>query len=148
MPSSLLNQLEMTNVMLPNEHLIVGSQPSIADLKLLKEKGVKTVVNLRPHTEANDFNEQEVVEQLSLSYCHIPVAGLNDCTLDACQSLQQILLANEPCLIHCATGNRVGALIALKSFWLEQLPVEQSIEYGKQAGLTILEAGVREIISA
>ncbi len=146
MASDLLNCLEMINPLMPNERLIVGGQPSIADLELLKAQGVTTVINLRPESEPNDFSESQIVNQLGMEYCHIPLSTIESFTEEACHCLRQTLASSKSCLIHCATGNRAGALIALKSHWLDNLPAEQAIEYGKQAGLTMLEPQIRNLL--
>jgi uncharacterized protein (TIGR01244 family) len=48
-----------------------------------------------------------------------------------------------PVLIHCGSGNRVAALLALSKS-AEGADDEIAIEYGRQAGLTRLEGVVRE----
>jgi len=146
MAHDLPNKLSMINTLVPNENLIVGGQPSINDLEYLKDLGVTTVVNLRPNSEPNDFEEASVVEKLGMNYCHIPLSAIDSFTKEACQKLHVALASNEPCLVHCATGNRVGALLALKSFWLDEHTAEQSLAYGKQTGLTKLEPQISNIL--
>jgi len=133
-------------MLIPNEKLIVGGQPSIADLECLKEHGVTTIVNLRPDSEPNDFEEALVVEQLGMTYCHIPLSSIDTFTKDACQQLKEVLDASKTCLVHCATANRVGALFALKSFWLDELSAQESLTIGQQTGLTKLEPHICNIL--
>jgi hypothetical protein len=45
--------------------------------------------------------------------------------------------------MHCGSGNRVGAVLALRQS-LNGASDEESIQYGKDAGLTRLEDVVRE----
>jgi protein tyrosine phosphatase (PTP) superfamily phosphohydrolase (DUF442 family) len=52
------------------------------------------------------------------------------------------LIGDEPVLLHCASGNRVGALIALGTR-LKGAETEAAIAKGKQWGLTGLEPIVR-----
>lgn len=147
MSSDIINQLEMNNAVLPTENIMVGGQPSIADLKVLQKHGVKLVVNLRPETEPNDFEEKTVVEELGMQYCHIPLSHIDTFTLGACEKLHHALRDNSPCLIHCASGNRVGAILALTAHWLDEIPAEQALEFGKQSGLTILEPKISELLT-
>ena len=48
-----------------------------------------------------------------------------------------------PVLIHCASSNRVGALLALRES-LRGASDEEALEFGKQAGMTRLEPLVKE----
>jgi len=58
-----------------------------------------------------------------------------------------IAAANGPVLIHCGSGNRVGALLALRES-LAGADDEAAIEYGKEGGLTGLEDRVRDVLGA
>ena len=51
-------------------------------------------------------------------------------------------------MVHCASGNRVGALFALKAFHLEDADVESALASGREAGLTKLEETIRERLSS
>jgi hypothetical protein len=46
--------------------------------------------------------------------------------------------------LYCASGNRVGALLALAAARHEELPPEQALQLGLDAGLTRLEPALRE----
>ena len=48
--------------------------------------------------------------------------------------------------MHCASGNRVGALMAISSVELDGATVEDAIAVGKAWGLTRLEGRVREVV--
>jgi hypothetical protein len=49
-------------------------------------------------------------------------------------------------MVHCASGNRVGALLALRANRLEGASPEDALELGLDAGLTRLEPAVREAL--
>ncbi len=146
MSAELMNKIVMNNALIPRENLIVGGQPSIDDLRLLKEQGVESIVNLRQATEPNAYDEAIVAQQLGFSYYHIPLSDISTFTIEAAQSLKEVLDQNRPCLVHCATGNRVGALIALVAFWLEGHKAEHAIELGLQSGLTIFQPQVTALM--
>ena len=58
-------------------------------------------------------------------------------------NLDQILSDYDgPVLVHCGSGNRVGALLALRQSLLGA-DDEDALAYGKSAGLTGLEPVVR-----
>ncbi|MDR5880476.1 hypothetical protein [Caballeronia sp. LZ032] len=54
---------------------------------------------------------------------------------------------NLPVIVHCGSGNRVGALFALRAAWVKGVDVPKAIEIGRQHGLTKLEDDVRRILS-
>ena len=51
--------------------------------------------------------------------------------------------AQGPLLLHFATGNRVGALTALKAVWLDGMTPDAALVLGRATGLTRLEPAVR-----
>ena len=138
---------EMANAKQVNETLIVGGQPSIQDLSLAKEQGVLTVISLRGQAEQNEFNEAEEVERRDMRFIAIPVAGKDEVTFANAQRLKQALDASDgKVLLHCASSNRVGALLALNAA-AEGKSLEEAIQVGKAAGLASLESVVRERIA-
>jgi hypothetical protein len=50
-------------------------------------------------------------------------------------------------LVHCASGNRVGALFALKAHFVDGLSVPYSLAFGRTAGLDSLDVEVGRIIT-
>jgi protein tyrosine phosphatase (PTP) superfamily phosphohydrolase (DUF442 family) len=51
-------------------------------------------------------------------------------------------LGAQPMIIHCASGNRVGALLALKAYYVDHASKEQALELGERAGLKGLKSAV------
>lgn len=128
--------------------ILSGGQPSEAQLQEAQQKGYKTVINLRPASEQGRFDEAQYVKTLGLNYIHIPVSGADGLTTTNSQSLHQALsdANNYPVLLHCASGNRVGALFALDARQRAQLPADQALAIGKQSGLTHLEDAVKNLL--
>ena len=64
------------------------------------------------------MGEQDFVAQLGLRYFNIPVSGAIDLTEDKARALGEVInnRDNHPVLMHCMSGNRVGALVAMKTF--------------------------------
>lgn len=123
--------------------IVAGAQPTQADLAKLKEAGVKTVIDLRAAVEDHGFDEAAAAKQLGLVYVALPISGPADVTPDNARKLDS-LLAEQPgkALVHCASGNRVGALLALRAAAAGQ-PTEEAIALGRKAGLRSLEDAVR-----
>ncbi|MDO6428178.1 sulfur transferase domain-containing protein [Thalassotalea sp. 1_MG-2023] len=144
--NKLVAKLAMINVMLPQENLLVGGQPTPADLLILQQMGITQVINLRPTSEPIEYDEKETCRQLQLRYHVIPVTDITSVTRDKAKKLYQLLIVNEPTLVHCASGNRVGALIALMAFWMQHCSAEDAFFLGEQSGLTKLAPEVKQLL--
>ncbi|MBV2128695.1 fused DSP-PTPase phosphatase/NAD kinase-like protein [Arsukibacterium indicum] len=130
----------------PSENLITGGQPTQVDLQKFKAAGVSKVINLRGPGEAVNFDEKAEAEALGLSYISLPVAGAGDVTAENARKLYQLLQGEEKVVVHCASGNRVGALLAIGAHEVNGKPVEASLEFGRAAGLSSLEPKVRAVL--
>jgi hypothetical protein len=56
--------------------------------------------------------------------------------------------ADGPVLVHCASGNRAGGLLALMQARSGAMTTEQALEFGRNAGMTSTEARVRHLLEA
>jgi uncharacterized protein (TIGR01244 family) len=133
----------------PLPHLLTGGQPSAAQLEAIAAAGYRTVIDLRPEGEQGaPPDEPERVAALGMRYVRIPVAGAGDLTAENLRALDELLdqEAAYPAVVHCASGNRVGALLALRAARLDGAPPEAALELGLDAGLTRLEPAVRELL--
>lgn len=146
--ASELPALDMQAVHELSPELVTGSQPSRADLEKLKAAGVTTVINLRGTGEDAGFDEAAAAKALGLHYVAIPIAGGADVTTENAAKLDAAMRkADGKALIHCASGNRAGALLALRAAAAGQ-SVDDAVEFGKSAGMTSLEKVVRERLTA
>jgi uncharacterized protein (TIGR01244 family) len=145
-----LASVELPNRQQPAPHLLTGGQPTGAQLQAAAQAGVRHIINLRPEYEQPGVNEQALVESLGMRYYHLPVAGLGDLTPEAAEQLDRILsdIGEEPALMHCASGNRVGALMALRAHWLQGKPPDAALADGRAAGMTGLEPIVCGLLDA
>ena len=97
------------------EHISSG-QPDSAVLDAIKEAGFTTVIDLRGEEEDRSMDEAAEVEGRGMRYFKVPVAAAADVTYDNARKLDRILADVEgPVLVHCASGNRVGAIFALRA---------------------------------
>ena len=141
--ASELPALDMKAANALSPELITGGQPSRADLEKLKAEGVTTVINLRGSSEDAGFDEAATAKALGLNYVSIPIAGAGDITAGNAAKLDAALRAADgKTLLHCASSNRVGALLALRAAATGQ-SVEDAVAFGKSAGMTSLEQAVR-----
>jgi uncharacterized protein (TIGR01244 family) len=128
--------------------VMVGGQPSLQDLSDAKDQGIRAVLNLRPESEQPSLNERAEVERLGMRYLMLPIADAADLTKAAAIELDTLVNdpKNRPIWVHCGSGNRVGALFALRAAWIEGMSLEAAIEVGRQHGLTKMDADVRRIL--
>jgi len=136
----------LTNGLAPfaGEAILVGGQPTPGQLERARDLGYKTVINLR-QPEEKDNTDPELVRYLEMTYVSLPIGGPADITQEKARALADALEATEsPVLVHCASGNRVGGLFAMKAFYVDGMSPEEALAVGKAAGMTRLEPTVRE----
>lgn len=127
----------------------VSGQPTADSIAQLKSAGINTVIDLRPDAETPDLDEKAVVEQHGLKYRSLPISGAADLTRENVSRFDQLLqeTAADNVLIHCASGNRVGAMLALQARWIQGKSADESLAIGKAAGMTGLSAAVQELLA-
>lgn len=140
----------LPNQCCPAARLLCGGQPSeaqLADFAAANPHGC--VVNLRPAAETTGWDEGAIARRLGLAYVHIPVAGPQDLTPANAKALASALDAHADAalLIHCASGQRVAALLALKAAWVDGQSARQAMATGKSAGLSALQPYVKARLS-
>ncbi|HWU70308.1 MAG TPA: sulfur transferase domain-containing protein [Pseudoxanthomonas sp.] len=129
----------------PRPGLRTGGQPTLEQLDALPAQGVRTVIDLRPDSEDHGYDEARELQQRKLKYLRLPIAGAQDLTPANATALKKLLdESSDGVLLHCASGNRAGALLALMAAQEERLPPAQALELGKQAGMKSLSPVVEE----
>lgn len=133
----------------PESNRYRSGQPNSEEFKILAKKGVKHVINLRPPQETPDANEAAQVTSAGMAYYNIPISSADDLTIENVRIIDDILskAGEENVLIHCASSNRVGAIMALRAAWLQNVPHAQAIKKGKEWGLTRLQSSVEKQLS-
>jgi uncharacterized protein (TIGR01244 family) len=126
------------------EATLVGGQPTPGQFARAHSLGYKTVINLRQPDE-KDNSDPELVQGLGMTYVSIPINGSTDMTEEQARALADALeVAEGPVIVHCASGNRVGGLFAMKAFYVDGMSPEEALVIGEEAGMTRLEPTVRE----
>jgi len=137
------------NARTPIAGVLTGGQPSQEQIAAAGAAGYKTVINLRPDTEPGFEWEPAAVKAAGMSYVSIPVAGAAGLTKDNVTKLDAALkeaAAKGPVLMHCASGNRDGAMLALRAAWIEGKDPAAALAFGKASGLTHLEPAVKTLL--
>lgn len=139
--------VEIRNARTPLDGVLTGGQPTEEQLAALAKAGYRTLVNLRTEGE-NPVSDREaaLAEEVGMRYLHIPVAGARGLTEENARRLSEVLEDDDlrPLVVHCGSGNRVGALFALEAFQIDGEDPAKALQIGLEAGLTRLEPVVRE----
>ncbi len=130
----------------PREGLVVAGQPATGDWAALAASGIRTVINLRPQAELQGRDERAEVAAAGMRYVELPVSGPADITPENAEALSRLLAqADGPVLVHCASGNRVGGLLAV-AMAQSGMPVSAALDFGRSAGMKSIEGRTREVI--
>ena len=113
-----------------------AGQPAASDWTDLAAAGVRTVVDLRAPNEPRGHDEPDAVRAAGMAYVAIPVTQmtLHDEQFDAVRTLLRDP-SRRPIVVHCASSNRVGALLLPYFVLDEQQPLDKAIELAIDAGL-------------
>ncbi len=113
----------------------------------LAAAGYRTFVDLRSDGEIAAGTRDRAVAA-GLDYVRIPVSGEAELDLPTVRALDGVLDDDSrlPAVVACASGNRSGALLALRARWLDGAPPDEALELGEKAGLTRLEPSVRILL--
>jgi uncharacterized protein (TIGR01244 family) len=128
----------------PVDGITSAGQPDKAALEVFADSGYATVIDMRGREEDRGFDEAAFVEELGLHYVAFPIENEEDISFARARQLDELLRELPgPVLVHCASGNRVGALLALRAS-LGGAADEDALKLGRDGGLTRLEPVVRE----
>lgn len=139
----------LKNLKAPAAGYLSGGQPDAAQLVALADAGVIHVINLRPSSELPDFDEAQFAAAAGLQYHSLPVDGAAGLTEANVRALDKLMLeaGTEKVFLHCASGNRVGAMLALRAAMLHGADKKAAMAIGKAWGLTSLEPEVRRLLT-
>lgn len=137
------------NARRPWPGVLTGGQPTVEQLEEAARAGFRTIVNLRAPGEEGAWDEATKAAELGLRYAAIPIAGADGLTAGNAGKLAEIVddPRDLPVMVHCASGNRVGALFAMKAFHVGGEDADSALAVGREAGLTRLEEAVKERLS-
>ncbi|MGO1540146.1 MAG: beta-lactamase hydrolase domain-containing protein [Luteimonas sp.] len=137
-----------TPVRMVAEDLFTAGQPTPSQWASIRARGVTTIINLRPDEEMAGRDEAAEVASAGMTYRQLDVTGIHDVTdTNAAWVQAWIDEAPGPVLLHCASGNRAGALLAMIAA-RSGTPPEEALELGRRAGMTSLENAVRQLLVA
>ncbi len=123
------------------KHLYFSAQPDAAGIKAAKDAGVEVVINLR-NSEEMDWDEAGAVIEAGLTYYQVPISGdgpgFDQSSMQRISALVKKHHA-QPLWLHCSSGNRASAWLAVHLVQDHHMDVDQSIALAQKAGLTSAE---------
>lgn len=139
-------ELGILNARVPAARLLTAGQITPEQMTVLHEIGYDTFISLRTADEQGAGWEEEAAGATGVHFIRIPIAGAAGISRENAEKLAQQMPATPTgrTVIYCASGNRVGALLALKAHFVDGLPAPEALSFGLAAGLTRLEPVVRE----
>ncbi|MDQ7051171.1 MAG: protein tyrosine phosphatase family protein [Enterobacterales bacterium] len=139
---------QMVNARAPSPNLVTAGQPSLEDFDRLAKRGVKVVINLRTKKEMKNSNEREQVEKRGMTYISIPIDGSDGITLANVKKLDAAMNnLKQPVLVHCASSNRVGGLLAYRAYILQHKAAQEALSFGRSAGMKSTEKKVKKLLA-
>ena len=127
--------------------VLTGGQPSPAQYDALAKDGYKTVISLRMIEEKGASASALGVEALGMTYVSIPIDAPAGLTRENVQKFSDALAEAEgPVVLHCGSGNRVGAMYGLKALWMDGATPADALEIARPSGMTGLEADVKQLM--
>ena len=127
----------------PDDNTIVCGALDEHKVAALAKAGVEVVINLQPDDELT-FDESVAVGRAGMHYEHLPINGAAELKQLKILAFDNILRQHhsKKIAMHCGSGNRVGAAIALRAGWLRGRKMETAMARGHSHGLTKLEQEV------
>jgi protein tyrosine phosphatase (PTP) superfamily phosphohydrolase (DUF442 family) len=145
---SVATEIGLRNVKSLEPGLILGGQPTVEQLEALEDAGVHSFISLRPEAEDGAGWEENYTEGTGTAFSRLPISGVGSLTKENVETFARLLNErnDETTVLYCASGNRVGAMLALKSFWVDGIDAETSFNLGVKSGMTSLTAAVGEML--
>ena len=125
------------------KNIAVGGALEEGTLPQLAEGGIARIINLRGSGEMS-WDEAGKVEAHGMAYVHLPISSVTDFTPEFLDEFDRLIGEDVSTLVHCASGNRVGAAFALHAQKHGGASVDDAMELGRRHGLTSLSQPVRE----
>lgn len=100
--------------------IIISAQPTTEDMEVLKEYGIKAVINSRTDAEMDllDFNEQRWWHTADVGYSQVAIGSDEPYSVAKLTAFNEAMEAareqagDQPILLHCRSGHRSSQLYA------------------------------------
>jgi uncharacterized protein (TIGR01244 family) len=118
------------------DRVATAAQPTIPQLGEVRDRGFRTIVNLREPEEYDFASEEKAAADLGLRFVSIPVrttdpkAGQLDLFLRVLEDP-----SIYPVFIHCGSGNRVGAFWMVRRILVDGWSAEDAETEARRIGM-------------
>lgn len=127
---------DIRNFLRVSDDFCTGGQPRLEQLEVLKQSGVKAIINLRTPGEHRADEERAAAEKLGLKYFNIPVVYGEPKDEQVTEFLKLTDdPANRPAFIHCTAAIRVGAFWLIRRVLRDGYSFEKAEEEAGKVGL-------------
>lgn len=119
-----------------SHQIYLAGQPEKSDFDLVRQAGVKTILNLRTTNEQR-WDEAAWLKMLELDYINVPFRAPDSLTPDVFDQCRKIMndKTKHPLVVHCASANRVGAIWLTYRVLDDGLSFEDALIEARQVGL-------------
>jgi protein tyrosine phosphatase (PTP) superfamily phosphohydrolase (DUF442 family) len=147
-PAGAVAALGVQNVAEPVPNLITAAQPTRAQADELVSMGYENFISLQFAEESGAGWEESGIPGAGGRFARISVGGPDDLTRENVEALARVLeeAGGEQTVLYCASSNRVGALLALKAYWMDGADAADALALGRAAGMRALEPSVRRLL--
>ncbi len=146
-PASAATKLALYKQSAPLDNVLCSGQPSEDQFGTLKAAGVSRVLHLRLAKEKGTGWEEERAKDAGVEFVRLEIAGKNGLTRENVEAFAKFMAKETTgtTLVSCGSSNRVGAMFALKAFWLDKMPRDEALALGKKAGMLSLTPVVEQL---
>ncbi len=140
--------LGVPNARMPLPNLVTAGQPNEEQFDGLAAAGYQHFISLRPSSERGAGWEEEHSADGRFDFMRLPIENADALTRENVEAFAALMetVGDEPTVLYCGSSNRVGAMLALKAFWVDGADAEAAFELGQEAGMTRLADPVRELL--
>ena len=126
----------LANGHMPMDGILTAGQPRADQFASLAAEGIATVIDIRAPDEPRGFDEPAAVRAAGMEYHNMPVVA-GSLTSAEFDQVRALLRAPDkrPVLFHCASANRVGALLMPYLVLDEQRSPDDALRIANDVGL-------------
>lgn len=145
---ALAERMGVLNARQSTPGLLTAGQPTEEQLEALVGAGYEHVISLRPVDESGAGWEELHASAEGYDFRRLPISGASSLTRENVEAFAAMLeeAGDGPTVLYCASGNRVGAMMALKAYWLDGVDARDALELGVDNGMTGLTDPVRDLL--
>jgi len=117
------------------ENLYLAGQPTLENIKMLHEKGLRKIINIRGQAESDFSDQEKLCSELNIEYHHIPLLMDKQVQAESCKKINQLVDSETVTMIHCMSANRVGAWLITYLVENQKMGIEESAKVALESCL-------------